>query len=119
VVDKVGRKTLIVVAYGIAGCAALSFTQATTEMTLLAAAMFYAFFQDIGNLAMTVYTPEVVPGANPRQRGGAGNGLGPFWRHDIAAGRGDPHQRQQHSVCLVHHGGGSVYRLGPNVTSSV
>jgi putative MFS transporter len=62
VVDKVGRKTLIVVAYGIAGCAALSFTQATTEMTLLAAAMFYAFFQDIGNLAMTVYTPEVCQG---------------------------------------------------------
>ena len=61
VVDKVGRKTLIILAYGIAGCAALSFTQATTEMTLLAAAMFYAFFQDVGNLAMTVYTPEVYP----------------------------------------------------------
>jgi hypothetical protein len=26
-------------------------SQATTEMTLLAAAMFYVFFQDIGNLA--------------------------------------------------------------------
>jgi putative MFS transporter len=23
--------------------------------------MFYVFFQDIGNLAMTVYTPEVYP----------------------------------------------------------
>jgi putative MFS transporter len=61
VVDKVGRKTLIILAYGVAGCAALSFTQATTEMTLPAAAMFYVFFQDIGNLAMTVYTPEVYP----------------------------------------------------------
>jgi MFS transporter, putative metabolite:H+ symporter len=61
VVDRLGRKMLIVLAYGIAGCAALSFTRATTEMTLLAAAMFYVFFQDIGNLAMTVYTPEVYP----------------------------------------------------------
>ncbi len=61
VVDKVGRKMLIVIAYGMSGCAALSFTQATTEMTLLAAAMFFSFFQDIGNLAMTVYTPEVYP----------------------------------------------------------
>src|SRR5258708_19153070 len=30
IVDVVGRKTMIVVAYGIAGCAALAFTQSTT-----------------------------------------------------------------------------------------
>jgi putative MFS transporter len=52
---------MIVVAYGIAGCAALAFTQSTSEMSLLINAMVYAFFQDIGSLAMTVYTPEVYP----------------------------------------------------------
>ena len=41
--------------------AALGFTQATTEMSLLLTAMTYAFFQDMGSLAMTVYTPEVYP----------------------------------------------------------
>ena len=44
-----------------AGCAALAFTQSTTETSLLINAMVYVFFQDIGNLAMTVYTPEVYP----------------------------------------------------------
>jgi len=52
---------MIIIAYGIAGCAALGFTQSTTEMSLLINAMVYVFFQDIGNLAMTVYTPEVYP----------------------------------------------------------
>lgn len=61
VVDVIGRKNLIVLGYGIAGCAALGFTQATTEISLLVTAMIYAFFQDIGSLAMTVYTPEVYP----------------------------------------------------------
>ena len=56
-----GRKTMIVIAYGVAGCAALAFIQASTETSLLITAMVYAFFQDIGNLAMTVYTPEVYP----------------------------------------------------------
>ena len=52
---------MIVFAYAMSGLGALSFTQATTEMTLLAAAMFFSFFQGIGSLAMTVYTPEVYP----------------------------------------------------------
>ena len=60
-IDFMGRKTMIVIAYGVAGCAALAFTQSTTETSLLVNAMVYAFFQDIGNLAMTVYTPEVYP----------------------------------------------------------
>lgn len=60
-IDILGRKTMIVIAYGIAGCAALAFIQATTETSLLITAMVYVFFQDIGNLAMTVYTPEVYP----------------------------------------------------------
>ena len=60
-VDKLGRKALIVMGYGVAACAALSFTQATTETALLAVAMCYAFFADAGSLAMTVYTPEVYP----------------------------------------------------------
>ena len=60
-IDILGRKTMIVIAYGVAGCAALAFTQATTETSLLITAMVYVFFQDIGNLAMTVYTPEVYP----------------------------------------------------------
>lgn len=61
VIDVLGRKTMIVLGYGIAACAALAFTQATTEMSLLMTAMTYAFFQDMGSLAMTVYTPEVYP----------------------------------------------------------
>jgi putative MFS transporter len=60
-IDVLGRKTLIVIGYGVAGCAALAFTQATTETSLLLTAMVYAFFQDTGSLAMTVYTPEVYP----------------------------------------------------------
>jgi putative MFS transporter len=61
VVDMIGRKRMIIIAYAVAGCAALAFTQATTEMSLLINAMVYVYFQDIGNLAMTVYTPEVYP----------------------------------------------------------
>jgi putative MFS transporter len=60
-IDKLGRKMLIVLGYGVAACAALSFTQASTETALLLVAMCYAFFADIGSLAMTVYTPEVYP----------------------------------------------------------
>jgi MFS transporter, putative metabolite:H+ symporter len=60
-IDLFGRKALIVIGYGTAGCAALMFTQASTETSLLLTAMFYAFFADIGSLAMTVYTPEVYP----------------------------------------------------------
>lgn len=60
-IDVLGRKTMIVFGYGIAACAALAFTQATTETSLLLTAMTYAFFQDMGSLAMTVYTPEVYP----------------------------------------------------------
>jgi putative MFS transporter len=60
-IDLFGRKTLIVIGYGVAGVAALMFTQATTETALLTTAMVYAGFADIGSLAMTVYTPEVYP----------------------------------------------------------
>ena len=60
-IDVVGRKTLIVIGYGVAGMAALGLTQATTETQLLATAMLYGGFADIGSLAMTVYTPEVYP----------------------------------------------------------
>jgi len=60
-IDLFGRKALIVTGYGVAGCAALMFTQATTEAALLTTAMVYAGFADIGSLAMTVYTPEVYP----------------------------------------------------------
>jgi putative MFS transporter len=60
-IDLFGRKALIVIGYGVAGCAALMFTQATTELSLLATAMAYGFFADIASLAMTVYTPEVYP----------------------------------------------------------
>jgi len=60
-IDVLGRKTLIILGYGIAGFAALAFTQATTETSLLLTAMVYAYFQDTGSLAMTVYTPEVYP----------------------------------------------------------
>jgi putative MFS transporter len=60
-IDLFGRKALIVIGYGVAGGAALMFTQATTETALLTTAMLYGFFADIGSLAMTVYTPEVYP----------------------------------------------------------
>jgi MFS transporter, putative metabolite:H+ symporter len=60
-IDLFGRKALIVIGYGVAGCAALMFTQAASETALLTTAMVYAGFADIGSLAMTVYTPEVYP----------------------------------------------------------
>jgi len=60
-IDLFGRKALIVIGYGVAGGAALMFTAASTETALLATAMLYGFFADIGSLAMTVYTPEVYP----------------------------------------------------------
>lgn len=60
-IDLFGRKALIVIGYGVAGCAALMFTQATTEMALLGTAMVYGAFADVASLAMTVYTPEVYP----------------------------------------------------------
>src|SRR6185312_5383064 len=41
-IDIVGRKTMIVSGYGIAGCAALAFTLATTGTSLLLTAMTYA-----------------------------------------------------------------------------
>lgn len=60
-IDRIGRKPLIVGGFGIAGMAALLFTQADTEASLLAVAMLFAFFNDMGSLGMTVYTPEVYP----------------------------------------------------------
>lgn len=60
-IDFFGRKALICISYGVAGCAALLFTQATTETALLTTAMMYAFFADAASMAMTVYTPEVYP----------------------------------------------------------
>jgi len=60
-VDRIGRKPLIVIGFLVAGCSALLFTQATTEATLLLVAVTFAFFNDIGSLGMTVYTPEVFP----------------------------------------------------------
>ncbi len=60
-IDALGRKPLIIIGFGTAGVAALTFTQATTETSLLLVAVVYAFFADIGSLAMTVYTPEVFP----------------------------------------------------------
>jgi hypothetical protein len=44
-----------------AGIDAWLFNVATTEGTLVAVAVIFAFFQDQGALAMTVYTPEVFP----------------------------------------------------------
>jgi MFS transporter, putative metabolite:H+ symporter len=60
-IDRLGRKALIIIGSFVAGIAALIFTQATTEAALLATAMLYGFFADISSLAMTVYTPEVYP----------------------------------------------------------
>jgi putative MFS transporter len=60
-IDRVGRKPLIVVGFLVAGCSALLFTLATTEASLLLVAVVFAFFNDIGSLGMTVYTPEVFP----------------------------------------------------------
>jgi putative MFS transporter len=60
-IDVVGRKALIVIGFGVAGVAALMFTRASGETALLVTAMVFGAFQDIGSLAMTVYTPEVYP----------------------------------------------------------
>lgn len=61
VIEKLGRKGLIVLGYGMAGLAALAFTQASSGTALLVIAMVFGFFNDAGSLAMTVYTPEVYP----------------------------------------------------------
>jgi putative MFS transporter len=74
-IDKLGRKPLIIIGFGTSGLAALAFTQATTETSLLLVAMTYAFFADIGSLAMTVYTPEVFPLRNR----GAGTAFAMGW----------------------------------------
>jgi MFS transporter, putative metabolite:H+ symporter len=60
-IDVLGRKALICIGYGVAGCAALALSFASSEPALLMTAMAYGFFGDIGSLAMTVYTPEVYP----------------------------------------------------------
>jgi len=60
-VDQIGRKPVIVCGFLFAGIDAWFFNVATTEETLVAVAVIYAFFQDQGALGMTVYTPEVYP----------------------------------------------------------
>ena len=60
-IDRFGRKALICIGCSVAGIASLLFNYATTESTLLAAAMLYGFFADVSLMAMTVYTPEVYP----------------------------------------------------------
>jgi hypothetical protein len=61
VVGRIFAYALIVTGYGVAAFAAMAFPQAPTETGLLGVAMCYAFFGDIGSLAMTVYTPVVFP----------------------------------------------------------
>jgi MFS transporter, putative metabolite:H+ symporter len=60
-VDRIGRKPVIVGGFLLAGIAAWFFNVANTEATLVAVAVTYAFFADQGALGMTVYTPEVYP----------------------------------------------------------
>jgi len=60
-VDRIGRKPVIVGGFLLAGIDAWFFNLATTEATLVAVAVIFAFFQDQGALGMTVYTPEVYP----------------------------------------------------------
>lgn len=71
-IDHFGRKALICIGYGVAGCAALWLMQASSEMALLTTARLYACLADIGSLAMTVHTPEVYPAGSeptaPRSR---------------------------------------------------
>jgi len=54
-------KPVIVGGFLLAGIAAWFFNLASTETTLVAVAVIFAFFADQGALAMTVYTPEVYP----------------------------------------------------------
>ncbi len=60
-VDRIGRKPVIVGGFMLAGVAAWLFNVATTDVTLVTVAVIYAFFGDQGALGMTVYTPEVYP----------------------------------------------------------
>ena len=69
-IDILGRKTMIVIAYGVAGCAALAFLQATTETSLLITAMVYVFFQDQGTRDDRLHAGG-LSGAHSRQRRGA------------------------------------------------
>ncbi len=60
-VDRIGRKPVMVGGFLLGGIAAWLFTAATTQWALVSVAVLYAFFGDQGALAMTVYTPEVYP----------------------------------------------------------
>ena len=60
-VDRIGRKPVIVYGFVLAGIAAWLFNLAQTEMALVLVALLYAFFGDQGSFGMTVYTPEVYP----------------------------------------------------------
>ncbi len=60
-VDRIGRKPVIVGGFLLAGIDAWFFNAANTEATLVVVAVLFAFFADQGSLAMTVYTPEVYP----------------------------------------------------------
>jgi MFS transporter, putative metabolite:H+ symporter len=60
-VDRIGRKPVIVWASILAGVTICFFNLATTDATLVIVAVLYAFFGDQASVGMTVYTPEVYP----------------------------------------------------------
>lgn len=60
--DKVGRRPFILIGFGLPALLALAFIPITTDQTqLLVTAMIFAYFMDVGNAGMVVYTPEVYP----------------------------------------------------------
>jgi MFS transporter, putative metabolite:H+ symporter len=82
-IDLFGRKALIFVGYGVAGCAALGFTGATTGTALLVTAVVYAAFADIGSVAMTCTRRRSIrcaSAAKPLRSRWGGDGSGGWFR---------------------------------------
>ena len=60
-VDRIGRKPVIVSGCFLAALTMCFFNLATTERMLVVVSVLYAFFSDQASVGMTVYTPEIFP----------------------------------------------------------
>jgi putative MFS transporter len=61
-IDKIGRRPILLIGFVVPAIVALAFIPITTSQTqLLVTAMIFVYFMDIGNVGYVVYTPEVHP----------------------------------------------------------
>jgi len=60
-IDKVGRKALLVSSFVFAACGCLAFSMVKSPMPLLCSIMFFKFFDQQGSLTLMAYVPELFP----------------------------------------------------------